>query len=153
MANFLLPIRTPQNGDDPITHWKRQIGFSEEPVQDTQGYWTIGYGRRLNDTPGGPQPYATISEPIAHDELSYFIEQGGDPNTRITLPDIPSVREIMPTESGGNPGINYRGTQVRFQGEPPLEDIGGTFDYLDEQPPSNPLPGIGADIITDSRRV
>ena len=69
MANMFLPNRTPPDGDDPINHWKRQIGFSEEPVQDSQGYWTIGYGQRINDTPGGPKPYATVSEPIAHDEL------------------------------------------------------------------------------------
>jgi len=83
MADFFLRNPGQSQDDDPINHWKRKIGFSEEPVQDAQGYWTIGYGQRLNDTPGGPQPYATISEPIASDELRYFAEQGGDPGTRL----------------------------------------------------------------------
>ncbi len=60
---------------DPIARVKQQIGFSEEPVQDAQGYWTIGYGERLNDAPGGPKPYATISEPIADEALRYRFAQ------------------------------------------------------------------------------
>ena len=50
-------LRAPNSlNSDPITRLKRLIGFSEEPVQDAQGYWTIGYGERLNDMPGGPKP-------------------------------------------------------------------------------------------------
>lgn len=60
---------------DPIARLKQQIGFSEEPVQDAQGYWTIGYGERLNEKPGGPKPYATISEPIADEALRYRFAQ------------------------------------------------------------------------------
>ena len=45
----------------------------------------------------------------------------------------------MPTESGGNPGINYRGTQVRFTGDVSPEDIGAVFDQMDETPSPNPI--------------
>ena len=145
MANWFLPNSTPEDGDDPINHWKQKIGFSEEPTQDAQGYWTIGYGQRLNDTPGGPKPYATVSEPIAHDELSYFMDQGGDPSTRLPSPQMPTVDEAVTAALGKDPGINYRGTNVRFTGDVPREDIDATFQYLDEQPPPNPLIGIGAD--------
>lgn len=142
MSNFLQPIRTLQDGDDPINHWKRQIGFSEEPTQDAQGYWTIGYGQRLNDSPGGPKPYATVSEPIAHDELSYFMDQGGDPSTRLPSPQMPTVDEAVTSALGKDPGINYRGTQVRFTGDVPREDIAAIFDDLDKQPSPNRFLGF-----------
>ncbi len=65
-------------GEDPIARLKQLIGFSDEPVQDAQGFWTIGYGQRLNNTPGGPKPYATISEPIAEAALRYRFAQDPD---------------------------------------------------------------------------
>lgn len=135
------------HNEDFLTRLKRLIGYSEEPVQDRQGYWTIGYGRRLNDTPGGPKPYATVSEPIAHDELSYFMDQGGDPSTRLPSPKMPTVDEAVTSALGKDPGINYHGTNVRFTGDVPREDIDATFQYLNEQPPPNPLLGIGADVM------
>lgn len=33
------------------------------------------YGEQLNDKPGGPKPYATISEPIADEALRYRFAQ------------------------------------------------------------------------------
>src|SRR5262245_35770519 len=122
MSNFFL--RNPgqsQDDDDPINYWKRKIGFSEEPVQDAQGHWAIGYGQRLNDTPGGPRPYATISEPFAHDELSYFMDQGGDPSTRIgALPNQAANVGVSATSNG------------QIQSAQPFTDI----NAADVQPPS-----------------
>lgn len=72
------------NSGDPIARLKQLIGFSEEPIQDSQGYWTTGYGERLNDKPGGPKPYATISEPIADEALRYrFAQDPGQFNSVI----------------------------------------------------------------------
>ena len=60
---------------DPVARLKKLIGFSDEPVPDNEGFWTIGYGQRLNDKPGGPKPYATMSEPFADEMLRYSFEQ------------------------------------------------------------------------------
>ncbi len=128
----------PQNhtgDDDPVAHWKQGIGFSEEPAQDAQGFWTIGYGQRLNDTPGGPRPYATISEPIAHDELNYFMAQGGDPSTRInpTPETISEGEDIGPTDKPQylpSSGGYTRGQHVGVQGNVTQEDIDAIPDDI-----------------------
>jgi hypothetical protein len=78
--------------EEPIARLKRQIGFSDEPVQDADGYWTIGYGERLNDTSGGPKPEATISEPMADEALRYRFAQ--DPSQYQPMSESPfSIEE------------------------------------------------------------
>jgi hypothetical protein len=57
------------SNDDRIARIMKHIGFSDEPVLDAEGHWTIGYGRRLNDKRGGPRPAAVISEAMADEEL------------------------------------------------------------------------------------
>ena len=111
-------VPNPSTDDDPISRLKQQIGFSEEPVQDAQGYWTIGYGRRLNDAPGGPKPEATISEPIADEELRYFVNQGGDARPRIA-PTEQQVADVyvsnFPNEAAwnGHVGIGVNNPQTQ----------------------------------------
>jgi hypothetical protein len=94
----------PETEEERLARLKQQIGFSDEPVQDAQGYWTIGYGRRLNDTPGGSAPQATISEPMAAEELQYFVAQGGDPAAR-------AAREQQVADAG-LPGANPAPTSI-----------------------------------------
>jgi hypothetical protein len=43
------------SNEDRIARVKQHIGFSDEPVLHAEGYWTIGYGRRLNDKRGGAE--------------------------------------------------------------------------------------------------
>jgi hypothetical protein len=93
--------------EDNIARLKRHIGFSDEPAQDAEGYWTIGYGRRLNAKPGGPRPYATISEAMADEELRYRVAslaamgRGSDTEIahvalgEIVLPPVLQTRDVM----------------------------------------------------------
>jgi hypothetical protein len=86
---------------------KQCIGFSDEPVQDAQGYWTIGYGRRLNNKRGGPRPAAVISEAMADEELRYRVAalaamgRGGDTEVahvalgEIVLPTALQTPDVM----------------------------------------------------------
>jgi penicillin-insensitive murein endopeptidase len=69
------------NNDDHFSALKQHLGFAEEPAQDTDGYWTIGYGQRLSDSPGGPKPAATMSEPFAADMLREQLAQ--DPGVQV----------------------------------------------------------------------
>jgi len=107
---FSLRSAHSANKVDPMARLKQLIGFSEEPVQDAEGYWTIGYGERLNEKPGGPKPYATISEPMADDALRYRVEKdpsqfrllGGDHfslNQQRTQPAM----EFDPANEGQSP--------------------------------------------------
>ena len=98
------PMRTLAS-DDPITRLKKLIGFSDEPVQDAEGYWTIGYGRRLNDTPGGPRPYATVSEPIAEEELRYRLSQD-DESQMAEASTLPANSGTRPDAATERPSIN-----------------------------------------------
>ena len=86
------------NNDDHFDALKQHLGFSDEPVQDTDGHWTIGYGQRLSDTPGGPKPAATMSEPFAADMLRQQLAQ--DPGTQVAdagLPQIAAPLSALPT--------------------------------------------------------
>ncbi len=56
------------NDEARIARLKKQIGYEPEPVRDAHGYWCIGYGRRLNDKPGGAKPEAYWSEQFADEE-------------------------------------------------------------------------------------
>ena len=89
-------------------------------MQDTEGYWRIGYGQRLNDAPGGPKPAATMSEPFAADMLcEQLTQKSGTQNS-----DTPGI-QIADAGAGskgpisinerGNPQINF---VDRFKGLP-----------------------------------
>jgi hypothetical protein len=102
-----MPPTLPRLSEDQIARLKQRIGFSGEPVQDAEGYWTIGYGRRLNDKPGGARPSATISEAMADEELRYRVEalaaMGRSDDTEmahmalgeIVLPPVLQTRDVM----------------------------------------------------------
>ncbi len=94
------------NNEDHFNALKQHIGFSDEPVQDTDGHWTIGYGQRLSDTPGGPKPAATMSEPFAADMLRQQLANGSGtqiadagttlvPEPSTTLPQQPNAKGFL----------------------------------------------------------
>src|SRR5262245_15328331 len=91
--------------DDRMAQLKKRIGFSDEPIQDAHGYWTIGYGQRLNDTPGGPKPSATMSEPSAAEMLQLRLQQ--DPND-IPLGINPPEQQVADLYVSRFPSAAYR---------------------------------------------
>jgi len=82
-----------------IEQLKKRIGYSPEPKRDAQGYWCIGYGRRLNDKPGGPRPEAYWSEQFADEELRYRVAAARDA--------LPPVRDLAAMGRGGDTEIAH----------------------------------------------
>ncbi len=89
---------TDESEEDRIARLKKQIGFSDEPVQDAQGHWTIGYGQRLSDAPGGPKPNVTISEPFASEILRLGTRQSSDS----MAPHLPTAEVAGNSETAQN---------------------------------------------------
>jgi len=85
--------------DAHIARLKARIGYHPEPVRDAQGYWCIGYGRRLNDKPGGPKPEAYWSEQFADEELRYRVERSRE--------EIPQARELAALGRGDDTEIAH----------------------------------------------
>lgn len=78
---------------------KQRIGYHAEPVRDAHGYWVVGYGRRLNDKPGGPKPETYWSEQYAEDELRYRLEHAPD--------EVPEARTLAAMGRGGDTEIAH----------------------------------------------
>ena len=87
------------NGDAHIARLKACIGYQAEPVRDAKGYWVIGYGRRLNDKPGGPKPEAYWSEQFADEELRHRVAAA--------RAAIPEARELASMGRGGDTEIAH----------------------------------------------
>lgn len=85
--------------DAHIARLKAGIGYQAEPVRDAQGHWVIGYGRRLNDKPGGPKPEAYWSEQFADEELRHRVAAARD--------GIPQARELAAMGRGGDTEIAH----------------------------------------------
>lgn len=85
--------------DSHFARLKQRIGYNAEPVRDAHGYWVVGYGRRLNDTPGGPKPETYWSEQYAEDELRYRLEHTPD--------EVPQARALAAMGRGGDTEIAH----------------------------------------------
>lgn len=85
--------------DAHIARLKARIGYQPEPVRDERGYWVIGYGRRLNDKPGGPKPEAYWSEQFADEELRHRVAAARDA--------IPEARQFAAMGRGGDTEIAH----------------------------------------------
>lgn len=92
--------------DAHIARLKTCIGYQEDPVRDAKGYWVIGYGRRLNDKPGGPKPEAYWSEQFADEELRHRVAAARN--------EIPQARELASMGRGGDTEIAHL-TAILFQ--------------------------------------
>lgn len=101
--------------DAHIARLKARIGYHPEPVRDAQGYWCIGYGRCLNDKPGGQKPEAYWSEQFADEELRYRVERSRE--------EIPQARELAALGRGGDTEIahlnlrNVAGTSANLRSQ------------------------------------
>ena len=85
--------------DDAHIALKACIGYQAEPVRNARGYWVIGYGRRLNDKPGGPKPEAYWSEQFADEELRHRAAAARDA--------VPEARELAVIGRGGDTEIAH----------------------------------------------
>lgn len=116
---FGSPSYNPTDASNVVARLKKSIGFSEEPVQDAQGYWTIGYGQRLNDSPGGPKPYATMSEPTADEMLRMRLQQEPNEAAHALNPPEQQVADLyvsrFPNAAGrqGHIGIGVNSEQTQ----------------------------------------
>ena len=88
-----------EKDDAHIARLKACIGYQAEPVRDARGYWIIGYGRRLNDKPGGPKPETYWSEQFADEELRHRVAAARE--------EVPEARELAAMGRGGDTEIAH----------------------------------------------